>query len=463
MSTNSHNENMLWAIPEHDFNALSPAVVRVNNHSGEFSALGTGMITSLRTMGFDEAQTLSYMDGMPGIKPNEEIIRTLDVGLDHPLVLTNAHVIEGAHRVTVETHEKISFETHVVFCEPHLDLALLYISDLTRAKGQLKMMSFIPDTNEITTGTRVCAIGMPHGLDFTYTMGSISHVNADATGISMIPAFQTDTEINPGNSGGPLIVFGSDPENEEMLMPFIIGINTFIHTGDGYTNTGLNFSLRITEALDIIYRYIINQKNYIIDIAGIELRTVNSFDQEAFELESQSGLIVTRVNPTSPYKNFLKVRDVIIGVDDVPVRKSFDLSSYTYLKENDNFSLTVSRQGKVIKGDIHRPKIAVKPSHLINPLQRVLHAEFMEYHGGGIMIIGIDLSSRLNQTGVGEGSIITDVESATERHKMIKIENLEHFYELCAAHGRKFYQVNIKSTGSAGYPISFANDFFNEE
>jgi S1-C subfamily serine protease len=114
------------------------------------------------------------------------------------LVLTNYHVIQGASRVSVMTYEGDAYGVSIVGYDVRDDLALLRIE----ANETFRDFSF-GDSDILSAGQKVVALGNPAGLSFTATEGIISSPSRLADdGLYYI---QTDVTLNPGNSGGPLI------------------------------------------------------------------------------------------------------------------------------------------------------------------------------------------------------------------------------------------------------------------
>jgi S1-C subfamily serine protease len=122
-------------------------------------------------------------------------------------LLTNAHVIEGASRVSVHTADDESFLATTVMLSSAHDLALLRVS--ARPKASLRL----GDSSSVSVGADVIAIGSPLGLQGTVTKGIISAIRK----LDGDTFLQIDAAINPGNSGGPLLTENGD----------VIGINSW--------------------------------------------------------------------------------------------------------------------------------------------------------------------------------------------------------------------------------------------
>src|SRR5207237_328249 len=150
------------------------------------------------------------------------------------VILTNAHVVDGADEVTVRLVDKREFKAKVLGKDKTTDIAVLKID----AKD-LPVVA-IGNPNNTRVGEWVVAIGAPFGLENTVTSGILSAKGRSLPGDAAVPFLQTDAAVNPGNSGGPL--FNLEGE--------VIGVNSqiFSRTG-GYQ--GLSFAIPIDVAMRI--------------------------------------------------------------------------------------------------------------------------------------------------------------------------------------------------------------------
>jgi serine protease Do len=157
----------------------------------------------------------------------------------HPggYAITNAHVVSGEYAITVTQFrrgtaelEKVVFnKVRIVALDARLDLALLKIDDAPA--GVNFPFVFLGDSNALTEGQTVFAIGSPLGLDRTVSQGIVSSRNRPMGGQLYI---QTTTQINPGNSGGPLFDLRGEVvgvNNMKAMMAGIEGLNFAIPAG----------------------------------------------------------------------------------------------------------------------------------------------------------------------------------------------------------------------------------------
>lgn len=205
------------------------------------------------------------------------------------VILTNAHVVEGASEVGVTLPDGRSFRGKVLGSDSITDVAVVKVA----AAGL--PVAPLGDSAKVRPGEWAIAIGNPLGLDNTVTAGIISAVqrtNAVGEG-QRVPYLQTDAAVNPGNSGGPLI-------NERGQ---VIGINTAIRQAPG---AGLSFAIPINLGRQIAAQILENGRAshpYI----GVRLqsltpqlaREVNATNAEC-RLPETNGVVVVEVMPGSP-------------------------------------------------------------------------------------------------------------------------------------------------------------------
>jgi serine protease Do len=132
---------------------------------------------------------------------------------DNGYIVTNAHVLSGAHYANIYTYDGSKHSADLIGYDLNMDIALLKID------GSFNKL-VLGDSDNVKIGEKVIAIGNPLGLSFTATEGIISA--RDRTGSNNLQYyFQTDVSLNPGNSGGPLINTAGE----------VIGINNFKISG----------------------------------------------------------------------------------------------------------------------------------------------------------------------------------------------------------------------------------------
>jgi S1-C subfamily serine protease len=204
-------------------------------------------------------------------------------------IVTNAHVVEGARRVSVRFSDSKIATAKVAGMDPSTDLALLLVDtdglDLTPLS--------LGSSKRVQVGDPTVAIGNPFGLDRTLTTGVVSALQRSIPslqqGFWINNVIQTDAAINPGNSGGPLI----DARGK------VIGVNSQIETGGaGRGNVGIGFAVPIDTAKDVIPQL---RRSGTVARAylGVGTTTIDA-SLERQHLGVREGALVQTVEPGSP-------------------------------------------------------------------------------------------------------------------------------------------------------------------
>jgi S1-C subfamily serine protease len=272
----------------------------------------------------------------------------LDSGGD---ILTNAHVVDGAVKVTVQLADKQVVDARVIGKDVSSDIALLKIDPDGLNLTPLELGS----AKDVQVGDPVIAIGNPFGLDRTLTTGVVSALQrriSAPNNVGIDNVIQTDAAINPGNSGGPLI----DAAGR------VIGINSQIETGgSGTGSVGIGFAVPIDTAKEILPQLKSNgkvQRAYL----GVSSLTIDG-SLKALNLPTRSGVLVQTVQAGSPAaksgvqagaqsaqlgETYLVLGgDIIQAVDGKPIATSDDLSSLiSSHKPGDTVRITLLRDGK---------------------------------------------------------------------------------------------------------------------
>ena len=240
--------------------------------------------------------------GMPGGAPSRSRVqRGQGSGVlfdSRGLLLTNAHVVEGAEELTVGLSDGRRVKGRVIGTDRLTDLAVV------RLEGEgLWPVAVLGNSDRLNVGDWAIAVGNPYGLENTVTLGIISNLNRNVSqlGISgkRLDLIQTDAAINPGNSGGPLL----NAEGE------VIGINTLVRSGPG---AGLGFAIPINRAKAIASELVATGKARH-PVIGIGLSRVPA---ERPGGPAPSGAVIRSIQKMGPADQAgLQVDDVITAVD----------------------------------------------------------------------------------------------------------------------------------------------------
>ncbi len=284
-----------------------------------------------------------FGDRFGGRMPRERQIRGQGSGFitqKDGIILTNAHVVSGADRVTVTLKDGREFEGVVKGKDDVTDLAVVQI----QTSGVDLPVAPIGNSDNVRVGDWAIAVGNPVGLNNTVTLGIISTLTRSSAQVGIpdkrIDFLQTDAAINPGNSGGPLL-------NERGE---VIGINTAIRPDAN----GIGFAIPIGKAQSIANTLAAGQQvphPYV----GIQMRTLtpelaqrnNGNPNSPFTIPEIEGVLVLRVLPDTPAEaSGLRLGDVITAIDGQAITDAGELQAFV-----DGSGLNKNLQFTVIRGD----------------------------------------------------------------------------------------------------------------
>jgi S1-C subfamily serine protease len=272
-------------------------------------------------------------------------------------IITNYHVVSSATNIVVTFNDGNTYSAELVGADPYGDIAVIKLVD--PSEENLVPVVFSNSTN-LKVGNPVLAIGNPYGLDNTLTFGIVSQIgrllpNSDS-GYSIPNVIQTDAAINPGNSGGPLIDLSGG----------VVGMNTAIFSNTG-AYAGVGFAIPSNDMLRIIPS-LIKSGSYEHPWLGISGFKLSPDLSESFGLpRNYKGVIIDNVVKNGPADraglNGITIqvdrdgrqqiidKDILIGVDNVPVTRIDDVISYLDInkKVGDSINLVVNRNGQVLK------------------------------------------------------------------------------------------------------------------
>jgi Do/DeqQ family serine protease len=272
------------------------------------------------------------------------------------IILTNAHVVDGADTVTVTLKDGRIFKGKALGQDEVTDVAVIKI-----AANNLPTVN-IGNSDQLRPGEWAIAIGNPLGLDNTVTAGIISATGRSSGDVGVpdkrVGFIQTDAAINPGNSGGPLL-------NQRGQ---VIGMNTAIIGGA----QGLGFAIPIKTAQQIANQLIATGKvehAYLgIRMANLtpELKQeINRDPQAGIRVQEDRGVLIFQVFPNSPAARAgLKVGDVIQKIDSRPIDKADQVQQAVEASSvGGNLQVEVRRNGQSLT-------VAVRPAALPTQVSR---------------------------------------------------------------------------------------------
>ncbi len=223
-------------------------------------------------------------------------------------ILTNAHVVDSADKITVRLSDKREFKAKVIGADKRTDVALLKIE----ATGLPRISQ--GDPSLLKVGEWVLAIGSPFGFDSSVTAGIVSAKGRSLSQENFVPFIQTDVAINPGNSGGPLFNMKGE----------VVGINSQIYSRSG-GYMGLSFAIPIDVAMDVVNQLRTSGKVTRGRI-GVVIQEVTRELADSFGLTKATGALISNVEKGGPAdKAGIQASDVILKFDGKLVNASSDL------------------------------------------------------------------------------------------------------------------------------------------
>ena len=261
------------------------------------------------------------------------------------LVVTNAHVIDGAGRIFVRVGDGERTRAELVGSDPSTDIALLRVDV---GESELQPLE-LADSDTLQVGDATYAIGNPYGLDRTLTGGLVSALQRTIeapNGYAIANAIQTDAILNPGNSGGPLL----DDRGR------VVGVNSQIRTsggspGAGAGNTGLGFAVASNTVTRIVEQLRENGE------ATHPYLGIATGDADG----SSAGAVVRELVPSGPAAAAgVRAGDVITRLGDEAIDGSEALiSALTALRPDDAVTLEVRRGDRAEQIEV---KLGTRPA-----------------------------------------------------------------------------------------------------
>ena len=257
-------------------------------------------------------------------------------------IVTNNHVVNGADELTVTLNDNREFSARIIGTDPSTDLALIKVN------GKDLPTLPIGDSDKLTVGEWVIAVGNPYGLNNTVTAGIVSakarSLYAQQNGVESF--IQTDAAINPGNSGGALV----NTKGE------LVGINAMLYSQTG-SFTGYGFAIPTTimnKVVSDLKEYGTVQRAYLGITGGDLLNQINALKDSGKDADfgTNEGVYVSKVDPDGAGAEAgLEEGDVIISIDGKKIGKMAELQEHMANKRpGDKLSVTyIHKKKKVTK------------------------------------------------------------------------------------------------------------------
>jgi serine protease Do len=349
-----------------------------------------GAVQTRGMPGMGDDNPLSQFFNMPGMPPEQAMPMRGEgsgfiVGSDG-VILTNAHVVDDAQKVTVKLTDRREFEAKVIGSDAKSDIAVLKIDakDLPVVK--------LGDPRELHVGEWVVAIGSPFGFENTVTAGIVSAKGRSLPNDGYVPFIQTDVAVNPGNSGGPLFNLRGE----------VVGINSQIFSRSGGYE-GLSFAIPIDVAMNVGSQLQAHGK-VTRGKLGVGIQDVDQALAESFGLDVPRGALVASVEPGGPAdKAGLVAGDVILSFNGEKLDSAGLLPA----------AVAATSPGSAVKLEIWRDRasrnVSVKLGETQDSPQVAANADSPGGGRLGVMVRPLTPDER-REAELGEGLLVQQVE-----------------------------------------------------
>ncbi len=222
------------------------------------------------------------------------------------LVVSNYHVVGEADEIVVVLSDRREYQAQIVLKDEESDLAVMRL----QGARDLPVLP-LADSDRAEVGELVLAIGNPFGVGQTVSSGIISGLGRStlSEGSERGYFLQTDAPINPGNSGGALINMAGE----------LVGINTAILTRDGGSD-GVGFAIPSNLVAAVMAQAQAGAATFARPWVGLSGQSVDGRTAEALGMDRPQGMLVTDLDPGSPFAVAgISPGDVILAIDGLPV------------------------------------------------------------------------------------------------------------------------------------------------
>lgn len=347
-----------------------------------------------------------FMGGRTGERRNAGIGSGFVVRRDG-IIVTNAHVIAGATKVSIGMRDGTSYDATVVGIDETNDLAVV------RIKATNLPVAPLGSSSTLIVGEWSIAIGNPFGFvlgnsEPSVSVGVISAVGRNLAGRGdgggvYVDMIQTDAAINPGNSGGPLVNAAGD----------VVGVNSSIYSPSG-GSVGLGFAIPIDRTKRIV-EDLLEHGAVRQPWVGIRLQTP---DVASAREAAAVGAIVARIVPGSPADRAgVRAGDQVIAAGTRPVRNPFDWEARLLdLRVGEQLTVTVRRGGTPLRfvlqvadaPEVSAPKVTVLRELQLVSLTDVIRQERGVASNTGALVYRVSDRIR-DEIGLQEGDVIVQV------------------------------------------------------
>ncbi len=349
-------------------------------------------------------------------------------------IVTNNHVIDQADEIVVTlANSKKEYKAKLIGSDPKTDLAVIKIETDDKLFPILMGNSSLLEVGDI-----VFAIGNPFGVGQSVTQGIISAKHKSGIGINEYENFiQTDASINPGNSGGALI----DSRGA------LIGINSAILSKSG-GNNGIGFAIEVNMVKNVVQK-LINKGKITRGYMGVQISDLHGNLDKLYK--NSEGALLIDVNENTPaQKAGLKRGDLIIKINNRPIKNASDLKNFIGMLEPEvDIDVVYERNKK-----IYTTKLKLENQEAINdekeellsglsliPLNDNTRYQYRIPHMiEGVLVKDVKENSEAENQGIQKGDIIVQIEN-------YKIDSIDTLKNVLKKYKGQYKRVYINRNG----------------
>lgn len=364
------------------------------------------------------------------------------------LVVTNAHVIEGADEITVVLNDRREFDAEVKLFDPETDLAVLQI----RKPGQRLPFLQYRDADTLKVGDLVLAIGNPFGVGQTVTSGIVSGLaRSRVTDRGGPQSFiQTDAAINPGNSGGALVTLDGR----------LAGINTAIFTRSGGSH-GVGFAIP-SNLVEAVVEGARTGRGIVRAWIGMTGQELTSDIADGLGLDRPAGVLVADIHPGGPAERAgIRSGDVVVSFDGRQVISPSDFQfRLATRKVGEQVPLGLWRRGTTVGVKLplevapEDPPRNVQALTSLHPLQGAVIAnlspalaEEIDYIGlaQGVIVLRVARGSQAGRFGIRPGDVLAEING----QRVQRVQDVENML----LEVPKSWVINMRRANGTAYQI----------
>lgn len=387
----------------------TPAVVHIKTYSDQQVNQMTGSMEDFFKDFYGDKK-----DGQPKKDDKESRLLASGSGViisTEGLIITNNHIVENSKIIEVILNDKRTYHATLVGTDPTTDIALIKVEakDLVPIK--------YGDSDSISVGEWVMAVGNPFNLTSTVTAGIVSakgrnlNILGGNSQMAIESFIQTDAAVNPGNSGGALVDLNGS----------LVGINTAIASPTG-AFAGYSFAVPVNlvrKVVSDLEKYRMVQRGLL----GVLIRDLNADLAVEIGLTNLEGVYVQEVNEKSAAQTAgLKSGDIITTLNGVLVNTPAQLQEVVArFRPGDSVTIEFRRNSKIKKTQAvllglngttqitpYEPdpvgnRVGLKLGELDKEDLRMLKS------GGGVKVLDVG-KGKMREAGVKNGFVITHID-----------------------------------------------------